>query len=203
MNAVATKRALDLALAVPAFVASLPLQVGAAAAIRLTMGRPVLFRQSRPGLNGEVFELVKFRTMALEDPERGLVTDAQRMTRLGSLLRSSSVDELPTLWNVIRGDMSIVGPRPLLPQYLPRYSPEQARRHEVRPGLTGLAQVMGRNSLSWEEKLKYDVAYVDTHTTCGDLRIMALTLKRVLGRHGISATGSATMPEFMGRQTST
>lgn len=202
MTGAFSKRALDLTLAVPAIVASLPLQVGVAVAIRFTLGRPVLFRQLRPGLRGELFELVKFRTMALEDPKRGLVTDAQRLTRLGSLLRSTSLDELPTLWNVVRGDMSIVGPRPLLPQYLGRYSPEQARRHDVRPGLTGLAQVMGRNSLSWDKKLAYDVEYVDTRTTSGDLHIIVLTIKRVLKREGISAAGSATMPEFMGTQAS-
>lgn len=192
------KRLMDLALTTPALLASLPVQAATALAIRITMGRPVLFRQQRPGLDGAPFEMLKFRTMRLPDPERGLVTDAERMTRTGAFLRSTSLDELPTLWNIIRGDMSIVGPRPLLMQYLERYTPEQSRRHAVRPGLTGLAQVSGRNALSWEDKFARDVEYVDHNSLTVDLRIIARTVVQVLRRDGISAEGEATMSEFMG-----
>lgn len=194
------KRLMDLVLTMPALLVSLPIQAVTAAAIRLTMGSPVLFRQQRPGLNGEPFEMLKFRTMSLPDRDKGLVTDADRMTRLGSFLRSTSLDELPTLWNIVKGDMSVVGPRPLLVQYLDRYSPEQARRHEVRPGLTGLAQVSGRNTLSWETKFAYDVEYVDTHSPALDLRIIVRTVVQVLRRDGISAEGEVTMREFMGSE---
>lgn len=192
------KRLFDLLLAVPSFVLSLPLQLVTAAAVRIRLGSPVLFRQLRPGLHGEPFEMVKFRTMLEPDPDRDLVTDAQRMTPFGAFLRSTSLDELPTLWNIIKGDMSIVGPRPLLMQYLDRYTPEQARRHEVRPGLTGLAQVNGRNAISWEEKFAYDIAYVDNHSLLGDLRIIWGTVLKVVRRHGIAAENAATMPEFLG-----
>lgn len=192
------KRTLDLLVAGPALVLSLPVQAITAVAIRIKLGRPVLFRQARPGLNGEVFEMLKFRTMLLPDPERGLLTDADRMTRLGAFLRSTSLDELPTLWNIVRGDLSVVGPRPLLVRYLDRYSPEQARRHEVRPGLTGLAQVNGRNAISWEDKFAYDVQYVDQHSLALDVRIILRTVLQVLRRDGISASGEATMPEFRG-----
>ena len=195
------KRLLDLVLTTPVLCASLPLQAATALAIRVRMGRPVLFRQQRPGLNGEPFEMLKFRTMLQPDPERGLVTDADRMTGLGSFLRSTSLDELPTLWNIVRGDMSVVGPRPLLMRYLHRYSPEQARRHEVRPGLTGLAQVNGRNAISWEDKFNYDVTYVDTHSLWGDLQIILRTVLQVARRDGITAAGEATTTEFMGRQS--
>lgn len=194
------KRALDLALTTPALVLSLPVQAVTALAIRVKMGRPVLFRQQRPGLDGQPIEMLKFRTMLLPDPERGLVTDADRMTRLGAFLRSTSLDELPTLWNIVRGDMSVVGPRPLLMQYLNRYSPEQARRHEVRPGLTGLAQVSGRNAISWESKFRRDVEYVDAHSLLLDLKIILRTVGQVVRRDGISAEGEATMPEFMGSE---
>ena len=192
------KRALDLTLTGPALVLSLPVQAVTAAVVAVSMGQPVLFRQQRPGLHGEPFEMMKFRTMLAPDPERGLVTDADRMTRVGSVLRATSLDELPTLWNVVKGDMSLVGPRPLLMQYLDRYTPEQARRHEVRPGLTGLAQVSGRNAISWEAKFAHDVEYVDTHTVRGDLRIIFQTIVKVIRRDGIAADGDATMPEFMG-----
>ncbi|WP_114201810.1 sugar transferase [Janibacter anophelis] len=195
------KRLLDLVLAGPAFVLSLPVQALTALAVRVTMGSPVFFRQQRPGLHGEPFEMVKLRTMLLPDPERGLVDDADRMTPVGTFLRSTSLDELPTLWNVVKGDMSLVGPRPLLMRYLSRYTPEQARRHEVRPGLTGLAQVNGRNALSWEEKFAYDVEYVDNHSFLGDLRIIRDTVLQVVRRHGIAAENAATMPEFMGRRS--
>jgi lipopolysaccharide/colanic/teichoic acid biosynthesis glycosyltransferase len=195
------KRALDLSIAVPALVLSAPVQAITALVVRARMGSPVLFRQQRPGLHGEPFEMVKFRTMLATDPGRGLVDDAARLTPLGSFLRGTSLDELPTLWNVVRGDMSIVGPRPLLMSYLDRYTPAQARRHEVRPGLTGLAQVSGRNAITWEEKFAYDVAYVDNHSLVEDLRIIAVTVRQVLRRDGISAQDSATMPEFTGGAT--
>jgi len=192
------KRFFDLAVALPAFVVSLPVQAVTALAVRLSMGRPVLFRQRRPGLDGEVFELVKFRTMHHEDASRGRVDDASRLTTTGRVLRKLSLDELPSLWNIVRGDMSLVGPRPLLERYLERYSPEQARRHEVRPGLTGLAQVSGRNQVSWEDKLRLDVEYVDTRTFVGDLRILLATVSQVVRGSGVSADGEATMPEFQG-----
>lgn len=192
------KRALDLALAGPALLLSLPIQAMIAAAIRVTMGHPILFKQQRPGLDGQPFEMLKFRTMLVPKPELGLVSDANRMTRLGGVLRSTSLDELPTLWNVVKGEMSVVGPRPLLMQYLDRYTPEQARRHEVAPGLTGLAQVSGRNAISWEKKFAYDLEYVETHSLRGDLRVMFCTLLQVVRRDGISADGEVTMPEFMG-----
>lgn len=192
------KRALDLALTVPTAVLSLPVQAVIALAVRRTMGSPVLFRQPRPGLHGQVFEMVKFRTMRDPDPARGVVDDADRLTRVGRLLRATSLDELPSLWNIVRGDMSLVGPRPLLVRYLDRYTPEQARRHEVRPGLTGLAQVSGRNALTWERKLELDVEYVDHHTLRGDLRILSATVGKVLRRDGISGDDSETMTEFWG-----
>jgi len=192
------KRATDLAITVPLFLLTLPVQAATALAIRVRLGSPVFFRQSRPGLHGEPFVMVKFRTMSKIDPALGMVDDATRMTPLGHVLRATSVDELPTLWNIIRGDMSLVGPRPLLMQYLARYSPEQARRHEVRPGLTGLAQVSGRNALSWEDKFRLDVEYVDHHSWRGDFKILLATVRSVVSRGGISAAGQATMPEFMG-----
>jgi lipopolysaccharide/colanic/teichoic acid biosynthesis glycosyltransferase len=167
-------------------------------ATRLRLGRPVLFRQQRPGLHNQPFDMLKFRTMLPVDPTKGQISDASRMTPLGGVLRSSSLDELPTLWNIVRGDMSLVGPRPLLMQYLERYSPEQARRHETKPGLTGLAQVSGRNALTWEEKFRHDVDYVDTQSLGLDLRIIARTVLSVIRRDGISAAGEATMPEFRG-----
>lgn len=193
------KRVLDLTLTTPALLLSLPIQALTAMVIRARMGRPVLFRQQRPGMDGKPFELLKFRTMLTPDPERGLITDADRMTALGSFLRSTSLDELPTLWNVLKGDMSIVGPRPLLMQYLNRYTTDQARRHEARPGLTGLAQVNGRNAISWEEKFAYDVEYIDTNSLLLDLRIIGRTVIQVTRRTGISAPGQATVHEFTGR----
>ncbi len=192
------KRGMDLAITVPVLLLTLPIQAVAAITIRRSMGRPVLFRQQRPGLHGEPFEMVKFRTMLLPNPAQGIVTDEQRMTRVGAVLRSTSIDELPTLWNVVRGDMSLVGPRPLLMQYLDRYTAEQARRHEVRPGLTGLAQVNGRNAISWDQRLEYDVDYVKTRTVLMDVKILLRTVRKVLRRDGISADGHVTMAEFMG-----
>lgn len=192
------KRLFDLIVSVPAFVISLPIQAIVAAAVMAKLGRPVLFRQRRPGLHGEPFEMVKFRTMLTTDTALAPVDDASRMTPVGRWLRATSLDELPTLWNIVRGHMSLVGPRPLLIQYLERYSPEQARRHEVRPGLTGLAQISGRNALSWEDKFRLDVHYVDHHTFVGDLRIIRDTVRSVVRRDGISAEGEATMSEFLG-----
>jgi lipopolysaccharide/colanic/teichoic acid biosynthesis glycosyltransferase len=192
------KRAFDLIISVPLFLLTLPIQLATAIAIRIRLGSPVLFRQTRPGLHGEKFEIVKFRTMAPLDPAQGFVDDALRMTPLGRWIRATSIDELPTFWNIIRGDMSLVGPRPLLVEYLDLYSPEQARRHEVRPGVTGLAQVSGRNSLSWPEKFRLDIQYVDHHTLWGDLTIIGSTVVSVAKRDGISAAGDATMPLFLG-----
>jgi lipopolysaccharide/colanic/teichoic acid biosynthesis glycosyltransferase len=158
----------------------------------------VLFRQTRAGLGGRPFRVVKFRTMRDVDPRRGLVTDAERLTPFGRWLRSTSLDELPTLWNVLSGDMTLVGPRPLPVRYLPRYSPTQGRRHEVRPGITGLAQVRGRNLLGWDAKLALDVSYVDARCAALDLRILRDTVVAVLRRDGITAEGEATAPEFLG-----
>jgi lipopolysaccharide/colanic/teichoic acid biosynthesis glycosyltransferase len=195
------KRVVDVLGAAAVLLLTAPLAAAVAVAVRAVLGPPVLFRQARPGRGGVGFELVKFRTMRpadRADPTGGLATDAARLTPLGRLLRATSLDELPTLWNVLRGDMSLVGPRPLLPQYLDRYSPEQARRHEVRPGITGLAQVRGRNALSWEARFGCDVWYVDHRSFVLDLRILAETVGAVLSRRGISAPGEATAAEFLG-----
>lgn len=179
-------------------VLGLPLSL-LACLVRLRLGSPVLFRQVRPGLHGRPFTLVKFRTMTDARGQDGaLLPDAQRLGSFGSMLRSSSLDELPELWNVLRGDMSLVGPRPLLMEYLSLYSPEQARRHEVRPGITGWAQVNGRNALSWDERFSLDVWYVQHRTLRLDLQILWLTVRKVLTREGISAKGEATMPKFTG-----
>lgn len=167
--------------------------------VRMQMGSPVLFRQVRPGMNGKPFKMVKFRTMLdAVDAQGNPLPDDQRLTRLGSFLRSTSLDELPELWNVLKGDMSLVGPRPLLMEYLPLYSPEQARRHDVRPGVTGWAQVNGRNALSWDEKFKLDVWYVDNQSLWLDIRILFMTVKKVLVREGISGEGEVTMSKFTG-----
>lgn len=192
------KRVFDLLITVPVFILTLPVQAAVAVLIAKKLGRPVLFRQQRPGLRAEPFELIKFRTMMAPDPNRGLVDDASRLTDFGAKLRAMSLDELPTLLNIIRGDMSLVGPRPLLMQYLDRYTPEQARRHEVRPGLTGLAQISGRNDIEWDRKLALDVAYVDRISMVVDLRILAATARKVVRRDGITAPGQATTTEFMG-----
>jgi len=191
------KRALDVSVAATALVITSPVLLAAAIAVRGTMGRPILFRQVRPGLAAKPFTLLKIRTMTVAlDPAGVELPDVDRLTPLGRLLRSSSIDELPELLNVIRGDMSLVGPRPLLMDYLPHYSPRQSRRHEVRPGITGCAQVSGRNALSWEEKLSLDVWYVD-HVSLGvDLRILWRTLGAVVRREGISAAGHETAPRF-------
>ena len=195
------KRAVDVAVAGALLLASAPVQAVVAVAVAARLGRPVLFRQRRPGLHGEPFTILKFRTMRPVDVPAGRVDDASRLTRLGRFLRATSLDELPTLVNVLHGDMSLVGPRPLLMAYLTRYSPAQARRHDVRPGLTGLAQVSGRNAVGWDERLALDVEYVDTRSMRLDLTILRRTVGAVLRREGISADGEATMPEFVGRRS--
>jgi lipopolysaccharide/colanic/teichoic acid biosynthesis glycosyltransferase len=193
------KRAFDLAVAGLALVLAAPLMACIALLVRWRLGRPVLFRQQRPGLHGAPFTINKFRTMRDARDEHGApLPDSMRLTPLGRLLRSTSLDELPELVNVLRGEMSIVGPRPLLLSYLERYKPVQARRHEVRPGITGLAQVSGRNALAWDDRLALDVWYVDHQSLALDLRILARTLGQVLRREGISAPGEATVSEFMG-----
>lgn len=190
------KRLFDLAVSSVGLVLSAPLQLAVAGAVRINLGSPVIFRQPRPGMDAKIFTLYKFRTMRNEDPARGLVTDEQRLTRFGRFLRSTSLDELPELVNIVKGDMSLVGPRPLLVRYLERYTPAQAERHRVRPGLTGLAQVSGRNAVSWEERFELDRRYVHNVTFRGDLEILLRTFTAVLKRDGISAADSATMPEF-------
>jgi len=197
------KRALDLAIAVPAAAATAPVVAAAAAAVTATMGGSPFFVQERPGLHGRPFKLVKLRTMRDAVDARGVpLPDAERLTALGRALRASSIDELPQLWNVIVGDMSLVGPRPLLMKYLARYTPEQARRHDVKPGITGLAQVNGRNALSWEEKFRLDVWYVDHVDLLLDVSILGQTALKVLARSGISRAGHATTTEFTGPSSS-
>lgn len=191
------KRLVDLAVTLPVLVVSLPVQAVVAVAVRATMGRPVLFRQERPGLHGRPFHLVKFRTMT-EATGMDDLHATSRVTRIGAVLRATSLDELPTLWNVVRGDMSLVGPRPLLIEYLDRYTPEEARRHEVRPGVTGLAQVSGRNAVSWDERLALDVEYVDRRTLRLDLQIILRTVRAVLRRSDIDAGPGVTMTELRG-----
>ncbi len=193
------KRFVDFLLAsIGLLVLILPMSV-LVVLLRLKIGDPVLFGQIRPGKAGKPFRMIKFRTMTNDCGEDGrLLPDAKRLTKFGHWLRSTSLDELPELWNVFKGDMSLVGPRPLLMEYLPLYTTEQARRHEVRPGITGWAQVNGRNAISWEEKFKLDVWYVDNHNFWLDLKIMWLTLRKVLVREGISAEGQATMSPFTG-----
>lgn len=191
------KRLLDLALTIPAVILLSPIIVLTAMAIRLRMGRGVFYCDQRGGLHGKTFTLWKFRTMLTTvDPQGKLLPDEQRLTRLGNWLRKLSLDELPQLWNVLRGDISLVGPRPLLARYLPRYTPQQSRRHEVRPGLSGWAQINGRNTISWEEKFLLDVWYVDHLSFALDLKIILRTIWLVLRRSNISTTGYATMPEF-------
>lgn len=193
------KRVLDLAVSMVVLVLLAPVLMVTAVLVRVRLGSPVIFRQRRPGRDGRPFQMWKFRTMTdARDVRENLLPDEQRLTRFGQLLRSTSLDELPELWNVLRGEMSLVGPRPLLMEYLDRYTPEQARRHEARPGITGWAQVNGRNSLSWEEKFEHDVWYVE-HCSLGlDLKILWKTLVNVVRRDGIHAAGHATMPKFQG-----
>ena len=193
-----SKRVFDLAIAVLLLILTLPIQLATAIAIRIRLGSPVLFRHTRPGLHAKPFEMVKFRTMANVDPSRDLIDEAARMTPFGLWLRATSLDELPTLWNVVTGDLSLVGPRPLMMSYLSRYSSEQARRHHVPPGITGLAQISGRNALSWEDKFRLDIYYVDHHTFVGDLKILFGTVRSVVKRVGISEAGETTSSEFMG-----
>jgi sugar transferase EpsL len=193
------KRLFDIMLSFSALLVLSPVIIILAILVRIKLGFPVLFNQNRPGLHGTAFHLFKFRTMTdARDAEGILLSDADRLTPFGKWLRSSSLDELPTLWNILRGEMSMVGPRPLLVEYLPLYSQRQRRRHDVKPGLTGWAQINGRNALSWEEKFELDVWYVDHASFALDLKIIWLTLGKVLRREGISATGDATMPKFTG-----
>lgn len=198
------KRLFDFALVSVAGIILLPLILLVALMIRLRLGSPVFFRQQRPGLHGKPFMLYKFRTMSnARDTNGELLPDEIRLGRFGQAIRKLSLDELPQLWNVLVGDMSLVGPRPLLMQYLSRYSDHQARRHEVRPGITGWAQVNGRNAISWGKRFDLDVWYVDHHSFWLDLRILLMTVKKVFTSSGVSATGHVTMPEFMGNTEKT
>jgi lipopolysaccharide/colanic/teichoic acid biosynthesis glycosyltransferase len=194
------KRIFDIVISILMFLLlSFPLTI-LAWKVRLKLGSPVFFTQTRPGLNGQLFKMVKFRTMTDNRSQDGtLLSDAERLTPFGRWLRASSLDELPELWNVLRGEMSLVGPRPLLMEYLPLYTTGQARRHDLRPGVTGWAQVNGRNAISWEEKFKLDVWYVNNQSFCLDIKILWLTVKKVLTRDGISAEGEATMSKFTGK----
>ena len=196
------KRAFDIIASCAGIFLLSPLLLVLVLLVRIFLGAPVFFQHLRPGLGGVPFVLYKFRTMTTKtDADGNLLPDEERLNAFGSFLRSSSLDELPELFNILKGDMSLVGPRPLLMEYLGRYSPEQARRHEVRPGLTGWAQVNGRNALSWDKKFELDVWYVDNHTFLLDLKIVWMTLVKVVRREGISAEGYATAPFFMGNQT--
>lgn len=193
------KRCFDLTVSIAALIIFLPVLLGVALAIHKKMGGGIFFIQRRPGLHGRPFNIIKFKTMSDARDEHGnLLPDSQRLSRFGRILRSTSLDELPELVNVILGDMSLVGPRPLLMQYLDRYTPEQARRHDVLPGITGWAQVNGRNAISWEDKFRLDVWYVDNHSLLLDIRIICMTVARVFKREGISQPGQATAEEFMG-----
>jgi len=189
------KRSLDVVIAPTLFILTVPIMAVVALAVRVCLGSPVLFRQQRAGLHGTTFSIIKFRSMQ-PNPNEQILADSERLTSFGLLLRSSSLDELPQLINILRGDMSLVGPRPLLPKYLPRYSPQQARRHEVRPGLTGLAQVCGRNELAWAERFVLDVTYVDTYSLGLDTKILLRTVIQSLRSTGTTPRDSVTMPEF-------
>lgn len=196
------KRLLDIIIASIALILLSPLYAIVAYKVKKNLGSPVLFRQVRPGLHGKPFEMIKFRTMKDAVDEQGnLLPDSERLTPFGQMLRSSSLDEMPELWNVIKGDMSIVGPRPLLMEYLPLYSPEQAKRHDVRPGMTGHAQVNGRNAIGWEEKFKLDTWYVENQSIWLDFKIMFKTIHKVLAKDDISAEGEVTMSKFTGTKT--
>lgn len=193
------KRAFDIAASTSALVVLSPVLAITAYKVKKELGSPVLFRQTRPGLHGKPFEMIKFRTMKdATDKEGNALPDSERLTEFGKKLRASSLDELPELWNVLKGDMSLVGPRPLLMEYLPLYSAEQAKRHNVRPGVTGYAQVNGRNSLSWENKFKLDTWYVEHQSLWLDMKILLKTVKKVIIKDGISAEGEATMTKFTG-----
>ena len=193
------KRPMDFILSFIALILLSPVLLIVAILVRIKLGSPVIFTQERPGLNEKIFKMYKFRTMTDEKDEDGdLLSDSVRLTRFGRILRSTSLDELPELWNILRGDMSIVGPRPLLVKYLPLYSEHQNRRHEVRPGLSGLAQISGRNAISWEDKFDLDIAYVDNISLINDWKIIFLTAKKVFIREGISQDGESTMEAFKG-----
>jgi len=193
------KRFFDVMMSLVLIIAFFPIFVLLVLVIRFKLGAPVLYKQVRPGLNGKPFEMVKFRSMSnTKDADGNALPDEQRLSSFGKFLRSTSLDELPELWNIFRGDMSFVGPRPLLMEYLPLYSPEQLRRHDVRPGITGWAQVNGRNSISWPERFKLDLWYVDNQSVLHDVRILLKTVYKVLSREGISADGQATMQKFTG-----
>ncbi|MEN3980159.1 sugar transferase [Acinetobacter sp. CWB-B33] len=193
------KRLLDIVIASIALILLSPLYAFVAYKVKKNLGSPVLFRQVRPGLNGKPFEMIKFRTMKdAADAQGNPLPDSERLTPFGKMLRSSSLDEMPELWNVIKGDMSVVGPRPLLMEYLPLYNEEQAKRHNVRPGMTGHAQVNGRNAIGWEEKFKLDTWYVENQSTALDFKIMLKTVQKVIAKEDISAEGEATMTKFKG-----
>ena len=195
------KRFIDIIASVIGLVLLAPVIGVVAFQVRSKLGSPILFRQIRPGKDGKPFEMLKLRTMCNDIDKDGMpLPDSERIAPFGNFLRNSSLDELPELWNVLKGDMSLVGPRPLLKEYLPLYSPEQARRHNVRPGVTGWAQVNGRNAISWEEKFKYDVWYVDNQSFWLDMKIIWMTIKKVIASEGISADGEATMPKFTGNK---
>lgn len=195
------KRLLDIIIASVALILLSPLYAFVAYKVKKNLGSPVLFRQVRPGLHGKPFEMIKFRTMTDErDPQGNLLPNEQRLPKFGKMLRATSLDEMPELWNVIKGDMSIVGPRPLLMDYLPLYNEEQAKRHHVRPGMTGYAQVNGRNSISWEEKFKLDTWYVENQSIWLDFKIMFQTVKKVLVKEGINQSEEVTMTRFMGNK---
>ena len=195
------KRLLDIIIASIALILLSPLYAFVAYKVKKNLGSPVLFRQVRPGLHGKPFEMIKFRTMKDAVDEQGNpLPDSERLTPFGQMLRSTSLDEMPELWNVIKGDMSIVGPRPLLMEYLPLYNQEQAKRHDVRPGMTGHAQVNGRNAISWEEKFKLDTWYVENQSVWLDFKIMLKTVKKVLAKDDINAENDATMPKFNGTE---
>lgn len=193
------KRFFDFSVSLIVLILLSPIILIVGILVRIQLGAPVIFSQERPGKGGEIFRMLKFRSMTMEVNSKGeLLPDHMRLNRFGKLLRSSSLDELPGLWNVLKGDMSLVGPRPLRVEYLSLYSPEQARRHEVRPGITGWAQVNGRNAISWEERFKLDVWYVDNRSFWLDIKILLLTLKKVFKREGVSQDGHVTMPRFEG-----
>lgn len=198
------KRIIDITASGAALVVLSPVLVATAYKVKKNLGSPVLFKQTRPGLDGKPFEMIKFRTMKdATDKDGNLLPDSERLTPFGQKLRSTSLDELPELWNVLKGDMSLVGPRPLLMEYLPLYNSEQARRHNVRPGVTGYAQVNGRNAISWEQKFALDTWYVDNQSLWLDIKILAKTVKQVLIKDGISADGEATMRKFTGSTSTT
>lgn len=195
------KRIFDLVIACTLLITMSPFIILVALLVRCFLGSPVFFRQNRPGLHGKVFQIIKFRTMReIDDAQGDVGSDSARMTRLGKFLRSSSLDELPELWNVIKGEMSIVGPRPLLVEYLPLYNETQKRRHEVKPGITGLTQIKGRNALAWEDKFDLDVWYIDNRSLWLDIKIVLMTVQKVLAQEGITSKGSVTAEKFAGNK---